>query len=241
MEDHHHKSLIRNPADCGSKPNYDINPGPARASESNPMSWDADKHATLRSNVSVMVCIIIGRMRLQHCFRHLPAHFLSTPLPVSRFHRYILTYQENMDLASEGSATRRFIRSLEVPPPKGNTYAITQWVNADLAPMDSSRRTWNGWKYVVYWATGGKLFFPRNCLTAPTNHSYLHRMYLGFAIYNYNTGSALIAYGLSAKQALAAGILSPIVLVTMCILCGVSFGRGQLLQMTLVFPDDPSY
>lgn len=47
-------------------------------------------------------------------------------------------------------------------------------------------------------------------------------MYLGFAIYNYNTGSALIAYGLSAKQALAAGILSPIVLVTMCILCGVS-------------------
>lgn len=49
-----------------------------------------------------------------------------------------------------------------------------------------------------------------------------HQIYLGFAIYNYNTGSALIAYGLSAKQALAAGILSPIVLVTMCILCGVS-------------------
>jgi NCS1 family nucleobase:cation symporter-1 len=47
-------------------------------------------------------------------------------------------------------------------------------------------------------------------------------MYPGFAIYNYNTGSAIIAYGLSAKQALAAGILSPIVLVTMCILCGVS-------------------
>lgn len=135
-----------------------------------------------------------------------------------------------MDLASEGSATRRFIRSLEVPPPKGNTYAITQWVNADLAPMDSSRRTWNGWKYVVYWATGGKLFLPRNYLTAPMHHSYLRRMYLGFAIYNYNTGSALIAYGLSAKQALAAGILSPIVLVTMCILCGVSFGRGQLLS-----------
>lgn len=135
-----------------------------------------------------------------------------------------------MDLASEGSATRRFIRSLEVPPPKGNTYAITQWVNADLIPMDSSRRTWNGWKYVVYWATGGKLSLPRNYLTALMNNSYLHRTYLGFAIYNYNTGSALIAYGLSAKQALAAGILSPIVLVTMCILCGVSFGRGQLLS-----------
>lgn len=135
-----------------------------------------------------------------------------------------------MDLASEGSATRRFIRSLEVPPPKGNTYSITQWVNADLIPMDSSRRTWNGWKYVVYWATGGKLILPRTYLTAPTKHPYLHRTYLGFAIYNYNTGSALIAYGLSAKQALAAGILSPIVLVTMCILCGVSFGRGQILS-----------
>lgn len=146
-----------------------------------------------------------------------------------------------MDLASEGPATRRFIRSLEVPPPKGNTYSITQWVNADLIPMDSSRRTWNGWKYVVYWATGGKLFRPINYVNAPTNPSYLHRMYLGFAIYNYNTGSALIAYGLSAKQALAAGILSPIVLVTMCILCGVSFGRGQLLSMAHLSPGDPSY
>lgn len=44
---------------------------------------------------------------------------------------------------------------------------------------------------------------------------------IGFAIYNYNTGSALISYGLSAKQCLAAGILSPIVLAIMCVLCGV--------------------
>lgn len=58
----------------------------------------------------------------------------------------------------------------------------------------------------------------------------------GFAIYNYNTGSALIAYGLSAKQALAAGILSPIVLVTMCILCGVSSGRGQPLPNSPPLP-----
>lgn len=69
-----------------------------------------------------------------------------------------------------------------------------------------------------------------NLSNRPTKHFHLHQIYLGFAIYNYNTGSALIAYGLSAKQALAAGILSPIVLVTMCILCGVSFGRGQLLS-----------
>lgn len=51
---------------------------------------------------------------------------------------------------------------------------------------------------------------------------HAHAANAGFAIYNYNTGSALIAYGLSAKQCLAAGILSPIVLVIMCILCGVS-------------------
>lgn len=61
-----------------------------------------------------------------------------------------------MDVTSEGSAARRFLRNLEVTQPKGSTYAITTWVNADLIPMDSSRRTWNGWKYVVYWATGGK-------------------------------------------------------------------------------------
>ncbi|POS78332.1 NCS1 nucleoside transporter [Diaporthe helianthi] len=54
-----------------------------------------------------------------------------------------------MDIASGGSATRRFIRSLEVTPPKGSTYAITNWVNADLIPMDSSRRTWNGWNPIV--------------------------------------------------------------------------------------------
>lgn len=52
---------------------------------------------------------------------------------------------------------QRFIRSLEVKSPKGSTYAITQWVNSDLIPMDRSRRIWGGWKYVVYWATGGKL------------------------------------------------------------------------------------
>lgn len=66
-------------------------------------------------------------------------------------------------------------------------------------------------------------------------------MHLGFAIYNYNTGSALIAYGLSAKQALAAGILSPIVLVTMCILCGVSLAEASFCQMALLFPGEPSY
>lgn len=49
---------------------------------------------------------------------------------------------------------------------------------------------------MVYWATGG------------------------FAIYNYTTGSSLIAFGLSGKQALAAGIFSPILLAALCVLCG---------------------
>lgn len=61
-----------------------------------------------------------------------------------------------MAAASEGSAFKRFIKSLEVPAPKGNTYAVTQWVNDDLIPMSRSRRTWGSWKYIVYWATGGK-------------------------------------------------------------------------------------
>ncbi|CAN8097756.1 unnamed protein product [Discula destructiva] len=109
-----------------------------------------------------------------------------------------------MPLSADGSATRRFIRGLELKTPPDSTYAITQWVNSDLVPMDSTRRIWGGWKYVVYWATGG------------------------FAIYNYNTGSALIAYGLSAKQCLAAGVLSPIVLAVMCILCGWPGGTHHI-------------
>lgn len=106
--------------------------------------------------------------------------------------------------------------------PPGSTYAITQLVNSDLIPMDSTRRIWGGWKYVVYWATGGE-----SSMRQHGHHKshWIHEAYTipsGFAIYNYNTGSALIAYGLSAKQCLAAGILSPIVLAIMCILCGVS-------------------
>lgn len=129
-----------------------------------------------------------------------------------------------MATESEGSAVSRLLKSLEVPPPKSNAYAITQWVNADLIPMDSSRRTWNGWKYIVYWATGGRQACTTDipCCQSTGGHSNAYAGDLGFAIYNYNTGSALIAYGLSAKQALAAGILSPIVLALMCVLCGVS-------------------
>ncbi|EMF15057.1 Transp_cyt_pur-domain-containing protein [Sphaerulina musiva SO2202] len=66
----------------------------------------------------------------------------------------------------------------------------------DLVPLDKTRRTWGGWDYVTYWSTGG------------------------FAIYNYSTGSALIAFGLSGKQALAAGIFSPIALAALCVFCG---------------------
>ncbi|KAK4938188.1 hypothetical protein LTR10_021347 [Elasticomyces elasticus] len=87
-------------------------------------------------------------------------------------------------------------RRLEVTNPHG-TYAITQYISPDLVPMDKTRRTWGGLAYGVFWATGG------------------------FAIYNYSTGSAIISYGLSAKQALAVGVVSPIILVIMTVLCGM--------------------
>lgn len=54
------------------------------------------------------------------------------------------------------SPVKNFLRGLEVQPPKGSNYAITQWVNPDLIPMDQTRRTWGSWKYTVYWATGGE-------------------------------------------------------------------------------------
>ena len=58
-------------------------------------------------------------------------------------------------------------------------------------------RRWGTWDYVAYWSTGS------------------------FAIYNYSTGSALIAFGLRGNQALGAGIFSPIVLAALAVLCGV--------------------
>ena len=88
-------------------------------------------------------------------------------------------------------------RRFEVTNPHG-TYAITQYISPDLVPMDKTRRTWGGLAYGVFWATGG------------------------FAIYNYSTGSAIISYGLSANEALAVGVVSPIILVICSILCGVS-------------------
>lgn len=132
-------------------------------------------------------------------------------------------------MADQGSAVKRFIRKLEVPPPKGDNYATTLWVNSDLIPLSSARRTWGSWKYVVYWATGGKTLVQNFVMVSVTGLTIL---LLGFAIYNYNTGSALIAYGLSAKQCLAAGILSPIVLAIMCILCGVSICKAAPLRIS---------
>ncbi|KAK7546657.1 permease for cytosine/purines, uracil, thiamine, allantoin-domain-containing protein [Phyllosticta citricarpa] len=99
---------------------------------------------------------------------------------------------------------RQALKRMEVQPPKSGTFRVDQWVNPDLAPMDKTRRTWDWWKYTVYWMTGG------------------------FAIYNYATGSALIAYGLSAKQCLTAGLVSPIVLALMCVLCGWPGGAHHI-------------
>lgn len=161
MEDDHHESLIRTSAHRGSKSSHDIDPSPARASENNPISWDADKHATLGSSAPLVGTYNNWTAAAAPLFSSLTGPFLANACTSFGNPSLDIDRSGNMDLASEGSATRRFIRSLEVPPPKGNTYAITQWVNADLIPMDSSRRTWNGWKYVVYWATGGKLFLPK--------------------------------------------------------------------------------
>ncbi|KAK7569026.1 permease for cytosine/purines, uracil, thiamine, allantoin-domain-containing protein [Phyllosticta citricarpa] len=97
---------------------------------------------------------------------------------------------------------RQALKRMEVQPPKSGTFRVDQWVNP--ASDSLARRTWDWWKYTVYWMTGG------------------------FAIYNYATGSALIAYGLSAKQCLTAGLVSPIVLALMCVLCGWPGGAHHI-------------
>ncbi len=90
-----------------------------------------------------------------------------------------------------------YMKKFEVSQPNC-TYEIDQFTSPDLVPLDKTRRTWGGFEYGVFWATGG------------------------FAIYNYTTGSAIISYGLNAKQALAVGIVSPLILAIMCVICGVS-------------------
>ncbi|CAK1362382.1 unnamed protein product [Cercospora beticola] len=96
---------------------------------------------------------------------------------------------------------RQRVKRFQVPQPETGTYAIDHYTSpanyADLVPLTEDRRRWGTWDYVAYWSTGS------------------------FAIYNYSTGSALIAFGLSGKQALGAGIFSPIVLAALAVLCGV--------------------
>ncbi|KAH9844736.1 ncs1 nucleoside transporter family protein [Teratosphaeria destructans] len=92
---------------------------------------------------------------------------------------------------------------LEVAQPKSGTYAI-------------NHRTWGARAYIIYWVTGGQRPLP---LPRPNPPQRISRV-AGFAIYNYSTGSALITYGLSGPQALAAGIFSPIALAVLCVFCG---------------------
>jgi hypothetical protein len=74
---------------------------------------------------------------------------------------------------------------------------------------------------LVYWR------FVR--ITIPEEQAWTPGLTLlvGYAIYNYSTGSALIAFGLSGKQALAAGIFSPLALAALCVFCGVSDGLNS--------------
>ncbi|KAL8283189.1 hypothetical protein RQP46_005967 [Phenoliferia psychrophenolica] len=89
-----------------------------------------------------------------------------------------------------------FMDKLRVQQPESKLYQNDQYLNFDLIPMSSARRTWTPSAYVTYWATGG------------------------FAIYIYATSASLISYGLSGPQAITASLFSPIVLSIMCLLCG---------------------
>ena len=102
------------------------------------------------------------------------------------------------------SSLSQTLRKIQVVHPAG-TYAVDQWTAPDLVPMDKSRRTWGAFSYAIFWLTGG------------------------FAIYNYTTGSAIISYGLNARQALAVGVVSPVILAALVIICGVSLSQTTSL------------
>lgn len=75
--------------------------------------------------------------------------------------------------------------------------------------MPSSRRTWNGDAYAVYWATGGFAIY-KSVISSCTCRFSAGFYLISHSLFSYVTGSSLIGYGLSGTQAITACLFSPI-------------------------------
>ncbi|KAG7887024.1 hypothetical protein KL936_004875 [Ogataea polymorpha] len=90
----------------------------------------------------------------------------------------------------------RLRKALELKSSKlGNTPA-TPWINNDIVPLPSHRRTWDMWTFMGFWAINN------------------------LCISNYQVGSTLISIGNSVWMAMVANVIGRIIICLMAILNG---------------------
>ncbi|KAH7920283.1 hypothetical protein BV22DRAFT_1199004 [Leucogyrophana mollusca] len=94
------------------------------------------------------------------------------------------------------TAFQKLLRHLEVPIDANAEYENDHWTNRDLIPMPLERRTYKIWSYFIYWCISGL------CISA------------------YTTGSTLLAYGLTAPQAIACLVIGAVVVGILSVACG---------------------
>ncbi|KIY47690.1 hypothetical protein FISHEDRAFT_65969 [Fistulina hepatica ATCC 64428] len=94
------------------------------------------------------------------------------------------------------SGVQKFIKRLEVPIDSDADYTNDRWTNRDLIPMPEGRRTYKIWSFFIYWCISGM------CISA------------------YTTGSTLLAYGLSAQQAIGALVIGAVCAGVLAVACG---------------------
>ncbi|KAM0746960.1 hypothetical protein T439DRAFT_329233 [Meredithblackwellia eburnea MCA 4105] len=82
---------------------------------------------------------------------------------------------------------QKFVKKIECPIDEGADYTNDTWTNRDLIPIPPERRTYKVWSFFIYWMISGA------CISA------------------YSTGSSLLAYGLTAQQAMACVVVGGII------------------------------
>ncbi|KAJ7041351.1 permease for cytosine/purines, uracil, thiamine, allantoin-domain-containing protein [Mycena alexandri] len=97
---------------------------------------------------------------------------------------------------SQTTPLRRLLKYIEVPIDANADYKNDHYTNRDLIPTPANRRTYSISSYFIYWCISGM------CISA------------------YTVGSTLLAYGLSAPQAIGAIIIGAICTGCLSVACG---------------------
>ncbi|KAJ7818269.1 permease for cytosine/purines, uracil, thiamine, allantoin-domain-containing protein [Mycena leptocephala] len=97
---------------------------------------------------------------------------------------------------SQTTPLHRLLKYIEVPIDANADYKNDHYTNRDLIPTPANRRTYSISSYFIYWCISGM------CISA------------------YTVGSTLLAYGLSAPQAIGALVIGAICTGCLSVACG---------------------